>query len=733
MKKDSPVPTLKGWLDTQSDDQLSVILRNRPDAVLPLPPNLGSLAARLQLRASAVRAVLKLNALELAVLEAAANIGGELHPVSAPEVVEYLRATLKDDAPSEAQIDAAIITLKNYALLFGDEQVMIAQETMAALPAFWRLLPEVGDRGQSEKEVRESVEKLSERHRKLLDTLAASGGFGLTRDAGPNADPTRPVPQLLAAGLLARVDEQTVRLPAMVRHIIEGREQLPAQVKEVTPSAVPGSDDAGLAAGLEVVRHMRLLIDALSLVPAPTLKSSGVGVRVVSRLKKELGFDDTELFRLVCLGTDARLLRIGVPDPLPADDNGGDYLAPTELADEWLDADLNQQLATLMTGWWEQTWAAWLVGEADEKDKPIHLLSYSNNIDGLEDTRAKIMASLTRVTPEDLHADLAFHYPLAASRMKPETITHLIEEAKWIGAYADGVTAPGRALVEGAQPEDVISAPTPVETFHVQGDFTIMVPGPLTPTMQKMMDSIATLESPGLASVYRLSEKSIRHALDVGLTTPEILEFLKDHSMTELPQSVGYLLSDIARKHGTLRGGPALCYIRSDDPALLHSAVEAGADVALRQIAPTVAIAQAPLLKVITLLRNAGFQPVAEDGEGASLNIAPSPARVPVYIPGPPVPALDEGRIAAAVKAIRRENSASKGTVSTQPTLAVLQAAVRGQKTVTLGFVDKQGVAVHRIVKPLTVNAGQVDAVDEATGAVHRFMLHRITEVIVDN
>lgn len=58
---------------------------------------------------------------------------------------------------------------------------------------------------------------------------------------------------------------------------------------------------------------------------------------------------------------------------------------------------------------------------------------------------------------------------------------------------------------------------------------------------------------------------------------------------------------------------------------------------------------------------------------------------------------------------------------------------MRGQRTVTLGFVDKQGVAVHRVVKPLTVNAGQVDAVDEATGAVHRFMLHRITEVIVDN
>src|SRR5699024_9817374 len=77
MKKDSPIPTLKGWLDTQSDDQLSTILRNRPDTVLPLPPNLASLAARLQLRASAIRAVLKLNALELGVLEAVANLGGD--------------------------------------------------------------------------------------------------------------------------------------------------------------------------------------------------------------------------------------------------------------------------------------------------------------------------------------------------------------------------------------------------------------------------------------------------------------------------------------------------------------------------------------------------------------------------------------------------------------------------------------------------------------------------------
>lgn len=733
MKNDSPIPTLKGWLDTQSDAQLAQILRNRPDTVLPLPPNLSSLAARLQLRASVLRAVLKLNAFELAVLEAAANIGAELHPVTAPEIMEHVSSAFKDNAPTQAQLLEALETLKNHALIYGDEQLMIAQETMSALPAHWQLLPEVKENQLSEEEVRGRVEKLSERHRKLLATLAASGGYGLTRDAAIDADPQRPIPQLLAAGLLARVDEQTVRLPAVVRRVVEGRAHLPAQVTPIPADARPGSNADGVAAGLEVVRNMRLLIDALSSQPALTLKTGALGVRVVSRLSKELEVEESVLARLLGLGISAELLRRGVPDPLPNDDDGGNYVAPTPLADEWLEEDLGKQLAVLMQGWWKLNFASWLVGTPDDKDKPIHVLSKASMMESIPDTRAKVLTSLSRVKLDDVHADVAFYYPLAASRMNPQSIAHIVEEAQWIGAYAGGVTAAGLALIEGEDPASAIDAPHPVEQFIVQGDFTIMVPGPLTPEMQKTIDAIASLESPGLASVYRLSEKSIRHALDVGLSTPEILEFLQTHSMTELPQSVGYLLSDIARKHGTLRGGPALCYIRSDDPALLHSAVEAAEEVGLRQIAPTVAIAQSPLLQVITVLRKNGFQPVAEDGTGASLNISPSPARVPAASTPQAAPHLDESRIQAAVKAIRRENNASKTAVSAQPTLAVLQAAVRGQKTVTLGFVDKQGVAVHRVVKPITVNAGQVDALDEATGAVHRFMLHRITEVRVDS
>lgn len=743
MKKDSPVPTLTGWLEQLDDDQLSGILRNRPDTALPLPPGLGSLAARLQLRSSIQRAVHKLSALELAVLEAAANAGAELNPITAPEVVDRLHRALRHSTavPTAEQIGKALDRLRQLALVFGGERFMILPETMATLPANWQLLPEEHGMSLTFGEASQSIEALPARHRKILVTLVTSNGLGLTRDAALSADPARPIPQLIKAGLLSRVDEQTVKLPGVVRRVLEGQEDTAWRVVPVEPSAVPGADDAGIAAGLEVVRLQRMLIDALSTAPASTLKEGALGVRMVTRLTRELQVDEQQVARVVGLGVASGLLRRGVPDPLPADDDGGDYIAPTPAADEWLQAPLAEQLAHLMRGWWTQTFAAWLVGEADEKNKPIHLLSPASRRDTLPETRAMILQSLTRVNEDDLEADLFFHHPLAASRIPRDTISHLLEEARWIGAVAEGgVTSPARVLAKspaGVIPEiaDIaaaVRAPKPVDYFIVQADYTVMVPGPLQPEMQKIIGQLADLESPGLASVYRISEASLRQAMDLGLTAAEIEDFLTQHSATGLPQSVAYLLQDIARRHGTLRGGPAMCYLRSDDPALLHSAVEAAGALGLRQIAPTVAVSNASLIEVITALRKAGMQPVAEDALGASLDLAPRPARVPSAEQPRSAGPLDESRIRAAVAAIRREEVARTGTVSDQPTLAVLQAAVRGQRTVTLGFVDKQGVAVHRTVKPLTVNAGQVDALDESTGAVHRFMLHRITEVIVD-
>ena len=62
-------------------------------------------------------------------------------------------------------------------------------------------------------------------------------------------------------------------------------------------------------------------------------------------------------------------------------------------------------------------------------------------------------------------------------------------------------------------------------------------------------------------------------------------------------------------------------------------------------------------------------------------------------------------------------------------TMALLQLAVKVKRSVRIGYVDAQGVASVRIVDPVSVGGGQLDAFDPADGAIRRFTLHRVTSV----
>ncbi len=51
------------------------------------------------------------------------------------------------------------------------------------------------------------------------------------------------------------------------------------------------------------------------------------------------------------------------------------------------------------------------------------------------------------------------------------------------------------------------------------------------------------------------------------------------------------------------------------------------------------------------------------------------------------------------------------------------------RRPVNIGYVDAQGVASQRVVEPLKVGNGQLDALDPVTGTVRHFTLHRIASV----
>nr|WP_052753283.1 hypothetical protein [Corynebacterium xerosis] len=143
-------------------------------------------------------------------------------------------------------------------------------------------------------------------------------------------------------------------------------------------------------------------------------------------------------------------------------------------------------------------------------------------------------------------------------------------------------------------------------------------------------------------------------------------------------------------------------------------------------------------------LRDAGLSAIAEDPLGAALDLRPRPHRVPEAPRRPAPPArADDGRISQALQAIQAGDRAADTGDGTRIDMdddpatgaaaqALLHRAARSGSDVTIGFVDRNGRAGRRKVRPVTVSGGQVDAVDPATGQVLRFLLHRVTEVVLD-
>jgi hypothetical protein len=268
------------------------------------------------------------------------------------------------------------------------------------------------------------------------------------------------------------------------------------------------------------------------------------------------------------------------------------------------------------------------------------------------------------------------------------------------------------------------------------------------------------VESSGSASVYRISEASIRRALDTGRPAAELHAIFAQRSATPVPQGLTYLIDDVARRHGRLRGGSARAFLRADDEVLLaevlaHPSAES---FELRRIAPTVLVSELSLAELLDRLRAAGFAPGAESGDGTLLDLRPQGRRIPARPRSPLRTAAlrvpDEAQVTALVAAIRAGDHAASlrprtldgrsagsgggyggsggsGGTNGLDTLRLLRDAARQRRSVWIGYVNSLGVASRRIVEPVSVGGGVLEGYDRAQGDLRRFMLHRITSAAV--
>ena len=782
MSPDLPLRGLADDLSTRSDDALAELLIIRPDLASPPPRGTGVLASRALSPASLSLAGENLDLVAAAVLEAfldaAAQIGEHknlLGPVARDAIVERLgRRALRAD------IDERLDDLVTAGLLWGTGPRKRGRHShwiggahlSAALP--WRAHHLIGPIASlTPDEIRSRIDDAGQRPRELLETLAQGPALGRSRDAAPEADPSAPVPTLISLGLLARVDEQTVELPPQVGQVL--RDQPPLMTASLRQPAltdpdVPGRfgaetvDAAGAGEALELLRHSGDLIDALGTAPAALLRSGGLGIRELRRLAKTTSLSVTRVGLLVELLARQRLVDGGVPGLVDGDDFADDVFAPTTAVDAWAHHPVEQRWLGMARAWLQLPRQPWQIGGTDRDGNTIAALSSELYDATAPASRRAVLRPLLDAEPahpvpvDALVAVLGWRHPRQLRRLSRHAVSETVREATELGLVAHGsLTAAGRALLTVADdhdgsadesPDTVLDAmraalPELIDYFLVQADLTVMVPGPLQPDTADRLRLLADLESGGAASMYRVTEDSVRRALDTGRSSTEITAFLTDHSHTPIPQSLTYLIDDVARRHGRLRVGVAASFIRCDDTATLTEVLQsdAAAELALRALAPTVAVSGAPFREVVERLREAGFAPAGEDSSGALIDLRSRGVRVPTRTQSAASAArragIGPGQAHAVVSRMRTADraatpvSATASAAAGETVSALIQLALQTGRRLRIGYVNSHGAASRHVLHARSLAAGQLVADEDGGEEGLHFPLHRITRVEV--
>jgi hypothetical protein len=729
---------LVDWLRAQDDDTLADLLRLRPDLAVPPPADLTVLATRAGIRASVHRACDDLDTVALAVVDALLLAGADRTPARPAEV----RRLLGPDVPAAA-LDRAVAALRARALLWD------AGPGWSLVPAVRDVVPGyLGGLGRpaagpaASSALPDLLAGLDEEERRVLDTLAAGPPVGRSRSG---ADPASPVGRLLARGLLVRLDADTVELPRQVGLALRGDRPLgriavqPPDLATVD-RGVDVVDATAAGAALRALRQVEQLVAVWGRTPPPVLRSGGLGVRELRRIAKELDADEAVAALLVELAAAA--------DLVAETDAVAPEWVPTTAVDVWAAGGPEQRWALLARTWLAVPRLPGLVGRRDEAGRPIPALSDAVRRPTAPRDRRRVLRGLAELrpgtaagAPSALADLLAWRAPRRGGRLRDDLVAWTVAEATVLGVVAlDALSTPGRALLDdpGSAPAALRRAlPAPVDHVLLQADLTAVAPGPLAPELERELDLVGEVESAGGATVYRFTEATVRRALDAGRTAGELHELFATRSATPVPQGLTYLVDDVARRHGRLRGGAAASFLRSDDEVLIAEvlASPAAGPLELRRIAPTVAVSPLPLAELLDGLREAGFTPAAEDAGGGVLDLSDRGRRAaPRRRTGDRAaraPEPDGTQLRGLVARIRAGEALAgvRRTPGTADTVDTLRTAARERRSVWIGFVDGHGVAGEQVLEPTSVGGGVVEGRDSVDGGLHRVPLHRITSI----
>ena len=379
------------------------------------------------------------------------------------------------------------------------------------------------------------------------------------------------------------------------------------------PIPAPGSEHPGDPS--KVLSDLQAVLDEWAQTRPPCIQKGGLGARELKKTAKCLGFTERYVSFLYALAVDLEV--IGHDD--------GNRIVPAPVLPEWQALGSPERWRSLIGAWFGTTY--WT-----EEDDGLVSLDKVARMPWLAHLRAAMLGELARL-PAGVGTDAAslgarlfwlfpnrFHCADCAA-IHVERSAEALVMLGTATASPIALLEPGRSLGhdDWAAPGTTGAAAfaTEVASCTVGADLTVIVPGPPVADLGSALGRFADLTASSPARIYKVSEASVRRALDAGMGDSEILGVLERHATTGVPQNVAYLIEDVARRHGHLVVGAAGLYVRSEDPALLAAAMADRrlASLGPRLIAPTVAVLRGDnVAEMLKALRAAGYLPVAESG-----------------------------------------------------------------------------------------------------------------------
>jgi len=774
----SSIRALSLELPQRSDASLRELFAARPDLISPPVPDFAALAARACARISVHRALDSLDTAHLHAVEVALLGTGPL------DAKGLQQAT----GGSKAAAERILRRLNTLALCYkspgGFLPVSSLHEVIGAHPAglgrsYLDLADAVGERLQSAADRlglggRNPGQALAERFQRTgwwEQTLASApehtaallakfddgpvGALPKTRRSRDPEGPPGPVDFLLEQAILVPLDNEHVELPREAGLALRGGRIFPDSpeppVSEAAPVDPARRDNAALGAVAELLRQTGLLLEHLGTEPLPTLRTGGIGVRALRPLAAGLQIEPARLAFLLELAAAAGLIQLDVDTsawtvpaawsaPMPqtgAVGSGG----PTGLTGlpgltDWDRLPRAEQWQLLGAAWLGSDRVPGLIGQSAPAGGTINPLAAEARRADAPVLRRLLLELLGRypgAAPEQdrLFALARWQRPRLWRRLG-RLAPGIIQELEILGLTGSGaLTEFGNLLIldgPAAAARLAEALPAPVSKVFLQADLTAVAPGFLEPGLALELALLADREGQGPAATYRFSAPSLRRALDAGQGPEQIVDFLREHSSTSIPQPLEYLIRDTAARHGRLQVGSASSVITGADEVLLASLLHdpALSRLGLRLLAPGVLASQASPSELAQALRAAGHAPAVERSEppyrsarAGNPDVEPEPA------------ATTEAETTAQLSLLRSRPIGIPVNSAVVPQLSIetLREAIRVRRAVRLTMVDAAGNPERLLLVPLSVANGRLRVFDPARDTERIMSIHRIVDV----